>query len=441
VKKRMFLFLGTLLLGALPVRVYGQQPISIEYRWPYSLKGEQVNVKCLLVKDGLIFAGTSGQYLWVSADTGKTWVQKNGSNGLRIDWGDIFDITVTPSGKVLAATWNGVYASTDNGNNWQRVSSNRTIYSLFVTRSSTILAAVAPQYIDPTKIWRSSDDGLTWFPVADTTPVAALGGFTQTPSGVIVVGSGGPYLGDGAGVLRSLDDGQTWSVSSLGLSGWAKNTTGKLAANPTGSSREVYMTSYLSGAFKSDDDGLSWTHIDEITEIWGGTAGVFPPLGVFIAVRGSVNGSWQRSLYRSQGKGWERISPKLFNDYIILSLAQFGDNQILVGTHDGMFLVTFDMPTAVQSEPSIPTAFELKQNYPNPFNPSTTLAFSLPSKSFVSLKVFDALGREVAILVSEELPAGTYVRQWSATGLPSGAYFYRLQAGEFIETKKLILVR
>ena len=76
----------------------------------------------------------------------------------------------------------------------------------------------------------------------------------------------------------------------------------------------------------------------------------------------------------------------------------------------------------------LPTHFSLNQNYPNPFNPSTTISFSLPSQSFVSLKVFDALGREVATLVSEEMSAGSYSRQWNAATMSSGIYFYRLQA-------------
>jgi hypothetical protein len=94
-------------------------------------------------------------------------------------------------------------------------------------------------------------------------------------------------------------------------------------------------------------------------------------------------------------------------------------------------------------EPPIisPNSFTLEQNYPNPFNPTTTISFSLPSKSFVSLKVFDVIGREVAIIVSEELSAGNYSRQWNATNLSSGIYFYRLQSGSYIETKKLVLLR
>ncbi len=90
---------------------------------------------------------------------------------------------------------------------------------------------------------------------------------------------------------------------------------------------------------------------------------------------------------------------------------------------------------------NLPYKCSLLQNYPNPFNPSTTFSFSLASKSFVSLKVFDMLGREVAIIISEDMSAGSYTREWNATNISSGVYFYRLQAGLFTETKKLILLR
>jgi len=95
----------------------------------------------------------------------------------------------------------------------------------------------------------------------------------------------------------------------------------------------------------------------------------------------------------------------------------------------------------------LPTHYIMSQNYPNPFNPATTITFALPVKSFVSLKIFDALGREVTTLLNEELLAGTYSKQWDASGLPSGVYFYRLVAnaipsgktGSFMETKKTYL--
>lgn len=96
---------------------------------------------------------------------------------------------------------------------------------------------------------------------------------------------------------------------------------------------------------------------------------------------------------------------------------------------------------AAVPEGGLPETFTLMQNYPNPFNPTTTISFTLPSRAFVSLKVFDLMGMEAAVIVSDKLPAGTYLRQWNADGMPSGIYFYRLQAGPATETKKLILLR
>jgi hypothetical protein len=94
----------------------------------------------------------------------------------------------------------------------------------------------------------------------------------------------------------------------------------------------------------------------------------------------------------------------------------------------------------------IPTEFKLEQNYPNPFNPSTKIKYSIPSVGTrlalsVQLKVFDVLGREVATLVNEEKPAGNYEVEFGAVHLPSGVYFYRLQSGDYVKTKKMIFLK
>ena len=90
---------------------------------------------------------------------------------------------------------------------------------------------------------------------------------------------------------------------------------------------------------------------------------------------------------------------------------------------------------------NLPTHFSLEQNYPNPFNPTTNFEFRIANFGSVSLKVFNLLGQEVATLVSEERSAGNYSVQWDASALPSGLYFYQLESGAFIDTKKLILLR
>ena len=126
-------------------------------------------------------------------------------------------------------------------------------------------------------------------------------------------------------------------------------------------------------------------------------------------------------------------------DYFWYTLNPF--MSILVYDHNQNFLIHVNAtPTGIENEES-PYTFALAQNYPNPFNPSTNITFSIPSKSFVSLKVFDVIGNEVAAIISEEMDAGNYSTEWNAEGIPSGVYFYRLQAGAFSETKKLTLIR
>jgi hypothetical protein len=93
------------------------------------------------------------------------------------------------------------------------------------------------------------------------------------------------------------------------------------------------------------------------------------------------------------------------------------------------------------SSESMPAVVSLDQNYPNPFNPSTTIKFELPRASLVSLKVYDILGREVSVLVNDRKEPGAYEVRFDGSNLASGVYFYRLSAGTYVETRKLLLVR
>ena len=83
----------------------------------------------------------------------------------------------------------------------------------------------------------------------------------------------------------------------------------------------------------------------------------------------------------------------------------------------------------------------LEQNFPNPFNPTTTISFTIPRRTFATLRIFDILGREVATLLREELPAGNYSRIWDDRAFPSGVYLYDLQCESFHMMKKLLLLK
>ena len=90
---------------------------------------------------------------------------------------------------------------------------------------------------------------------------------------------------------------------------------------------------------------------------------------------------------------------------------------------------------------SIPLSYALFNNYPNPFNPISTIKYDLPEGARVQIKVYNVLGKEVAKLVNEEKPAGRYEVEFNASSLASGIYFYRIQAGSFVDTKKMILLK
>ncbi len=123
---------------------------------------------------------------------------------------------------------------------------------------------------------------------------------------------------------------------------------------------------------------------------------------------------------------------------------------IVVGNYGTILCtITSDVIAGVGPRDPLPLDFILEQNYPNPFNPSTNFEFRVSYFGFVTLKVFDILGREIATLVNEERSPGTYTVRWDASGFPSGVYFYRLyarprsggHADDFIQSKKMLLIK
>lgn len=113
-----------------------------------------------------------------------------------------------------------------------------------------------------------------------------------------------------------------------------------------------------------------------------------------------------------------------------------GDSGNILHTSNGG--VTFIKEEEVNE---IPTEYLLLQNYPNPINNSTAIKYSITKVSQVYLKIFNTLGEELETLINEEKPGGVYEVKWNAAELPSGVYFYRLQAGDFVQTRKMILIK
>jgi hypothetical protein len=148
--------------------------------------------------------------------------------------------------------------------------------------------------------------------------------------------------------------------------------------------------------------------------------------------------------YLSTGPYTISVGDSLTLDYAFLAGADLSDLQ----DNADAAIIYWQNVTEIEVEVNGPLTFALKQNYPNPFNPSTTIKYQIPDlpagrqgSNFVTLKVYDVLGSEVAILANEEKPVGSYEVEWNASNVPSGVYFYQLKTKGYLETKKMVLLR
>jgi hypothetical protein len=127
---------------------------------------------------------------------------------------------------------------------------------------------------------------------------------------------------------------------------------------------------------------------------------------------------------------------------ILLVVGDVDINEPDTGFVDSDYEIMFSSNSVgVKDEKHIPVEFSLEQNYPNPFNPSTIISFSIPERANVNLKVYDILGNELVILINDETEAGSYNVNFNANGLSTGVYFYQLVSNEYVETKKMLLIK
>jgi hypothetical protein len=243
---------------------------------------------------------------------------------------------------------------------------------------------------------------------------------------------------DGGGIFLSTDNGQNWTAVNSGLTNLSINALTVSGTNLFAVSDDCVSL--------SSNNGKSWTSGNSIFGSWAGyhtyslaVSGsnlfIGTNRGVYISTDNGTNCSQVYSAVSHTGGG--------FNMETVRNLVVEGVTLFAGTDGDGVWKRPLsEIATRIDESPNkIPVYFELCQNFPNPFNPTTTISFRLPSKSYISLKVFDVLGREVATLVNGELSAGDYSRRLNAGGLASGIYFYRLRANSFSETKKLVLLR
>ena len=266
----------------------------------------------------------------------------------------------------------------------------------------------------------STDNGKSW----DSTGLTNTGVWSLFLSGTNLFA--GPA---GLEAFLSIDNGKTWNPVNSGLP--THTTVEAFAICNTNLFAGTYGGS---GVFRSTNNGTNWSPVNSGLPNASVTALAVSDTNLFAGTDSGV------FLSTNNGTGWRAVNSGLTIPYVN-ALTVYGSN-LFAGTGDGVWKRSLSEITNVnQSKGEAPKAFSLFQNYPNPFNPTTTISFSIASKSFVSLKVFDIVGRAVATIVSAEMSAGDHSLQWNAANEPSGLYFYRLQVGSFSETKKLTLIK
>ncbi len=294
-----------------------------------------------------------------------------------------------------------LYRTTNSAGNWNKVSPILTDYS--GGRLGTITTiAVAPSnsnviYVgtDDSHIWVSSDNAVTWNEISEGLPIRWVTRVAVDPTNeniVYATFNGLKWKDPQPHVFRSTNKGTTWTDISSNLPDAPVNAFAVDNLNP----QKLYLGSDV-GMYFSFNSGQSWFVLGE---------------GLPVLPIGDIE-----------------IHP--------------ATNELVAGTYGrSMYKIDLDLVSGFNNDgKTIAENFMLNQNYPNPFNPSTKISFTIPAASFVTLTVYDVLGNRVEVLMNENKIAGYQEIEFDADKLSGGVYFYTLQAGTLIQTKKMVLLR
>jgi photosystem II stability/assembly factor-like uncharacterized protein len=348
---------------------------------------------CSSTSNNLLAATNQGVYF--STDKGTNWIKVNTS---------CFDvINANPndvSGNSFYASSNGsVFLSTDKGVSWVSIDTAFTsaeVTSLAVSDSMLFAATngdgifLANQY---KRDWKSVNN--TALP---SNYVFSLATIEQGTTDKRL------YAATAWGFVYSTDNGTSWAGSGLNF------TEMDMAVSLAVHNNQLFVLTEMGGIYYSSDNGVSWNHID--TAVISINNDFFPSTTSF-TVNADADDSTQSNLFIVSGSNsiWRRS-------------------------------ITYKVTDVTDKKQLHMSQFVLHQNYPNPFNPSTAISFYVPAQTIVTLKVYDLLGKEVATLVNNEtMSAGSHTKQWNASTVSSGMYFYRMQAGVVSQSRKMMVVK
>jgi len=406
-----------------------------------------------------IAGGATTPVIYRTTNGGTTWVAV-GTTGLQVKavwcvWAvDSLTAYVGDGGDAAGQTGGDATMSktTNGGVSWTAVANTGGTGGFI---NGIVFSRTNPQFgfaeSDPpagagTAYWiqKTTNGGANWTLQSPT----AVSGAASAQNGLFMID--GNFYGFGLNAAPSrgrytTDGGTTWSLATLGItggfvSGMAFHDNKQLGVATTGDA----SGSSLPTIARTTNGGATWSAINTGTGLTGYGSLKWISNSNTVYLSGSVGASGVVRKSTNAGLNWTTQTTSGLTNAQHLDFYRSGSTVwgYAVCT-DGTVLKIVETVTGVSEPVSsiVPAQYSLEQNYPNPFNPSTTINFSLPKASDVTVKVYNALGNEVMTLVNEFKNAGTHQVLMNAANLTSGIYFYKIQAGDFVATKKLTLIK
>jgi len=383
------------------------------------------------VTENYLFVSTSEGSVYRTSDYGNNWNEVN--NGLSASYiSKLYYEADASSNEFYAAADSGLFLTTDFGENWFNITNNLTNkYIISVYKTDNYLFSSTGNSIE----YRSTNNGVDWNEISIGSSGQRVNSFLKFGNTIFA----GLSL-TGNSVYKSEDFGLTWSVSDNGLS--SEVTTLEKLGNRI-------FASFYGFVYQSTDSGNNWMPITKGI-LQGYPLPDMKAFGDYLFIA-SLSGVYTIHTSKDSAQVITGNLPgvplpltdniDVNEDHIIVSF-----NNLSTSTSEVWIRPTSSVTSSEETIPSIPNDFSLSQNYPNPFNPTTKIKYTIPSNvrgemSSVLLKVYDVLGNEVATLINEVKPSGSYEVEFKAGELSSGIYLYKLVIGSSVLTKKMILIK
>lgn len=331
---------------------------------------------------------------------------------------------------------NGVQRSANGGASWQSATSGLTgtgswVGPIIAHPDSATIFYTARQQVFKTTSW-----GASWFAISS--------GTTGTIREMSISKSNPAYMyaTSGANIFKSTNRGYTYTNISSGQ-GLPTRTITSITVKPDNENDvlvcfsgfgagKVYRTTNGGGNWFNVSGNLPDSPVNDVMHY-------YPGMSTNVLICATDVGVFMSN---NNGGNWVELANGLPNTVAIhLDYNQMG-NKLTIGTHGrGVYSLNGPLVNVTQTATEIPSQYSLEQNYPNPFNPITKIKYNIRQTGQVSLKVFDAMGREVSEIVNGNQGAGSYEVVFDASKLTSGIYFYKLQSNGFAETKKMMVIK